>query len=729
MLQLTETEKMRVRDFCAGYGTLCVSKAKEPAESTVITEANKFFGRYLNGEGKIIIGQVSTNELIAEACRENSIDIDKISAEDDAYQIKKIGKNILIAGANARAVLHAVYALEDEIIAGRAKGDIDIKVKPYFRKRSDALGHYHSISVNLGNDTVDEPKAEYLARLGINQFCACLDGSPYGSNLSDLVHSDVFPFQIKPNPEAVKNIKNIAKNCKKYGIEFYMMLWEPSLPANYAPLEKYPKEALGKVKRPWGGDENNLDTTLCISSPIVQEHYRNIITKFIKEYEDVAGFLFYNQDGGAWICTPQLCERCMKHIIDSDPSKHNSWELQAMLADLLADAAHKANPDFKFIYWSAVHFHGEAVTKQLETAKNYDYIITGSDGADHNVHISFPEEPFDTVKRCLDASKKFHKPLYGYYAFNRLEAVQIGFPTPFTVADSIKTLKRWGIDNLMEVTGPTAALNQITALAMKKFEEDPDADPEEYLKQLAEAQFGKEAGKHALKAWKYAESAYNCWLHYKATPLGGSQFFVRSSTYYGKTDAGILPGVLERFEEFFKIVGNVEPWRREEYKQNETPEFLERYEKMEKFLARSLKELEKAYELAPEDEKIGICYYPGTFEGLGRQTMKEYARLNLSSGQQMYMNCKMKINVIRAVNLQRTIRDESADEKVKAQADYMKLIKNDITVKKEYLALLKTLLKLRPCFTLTGICESELELYKADIEKLISEEQEYLLKN
>ena len=729
MLQLTETEKTRVRDFCEEYGTLCVSKAKEPAENTALDEARNFFGSYLNGNGKIIIGQTSTNELITELCRKNAIDIDKFSVEDDAYQIKKIGKDIIIAGANARAVLHAVYALEDEIIAGRAKGNIDIKVKPYFRKRSDALGHYHSISVNLGNDTVDEPKAEYLARLGINQFCACFDGSPYGSNISDLVHSDVFPFQREPNPAAVQNIKNIAKNCKKYGIEFFMMLWEPALPAKYAPLDQYPQEALGKVKRPWGGDENNLDTTLCVSSPIVQAHYKNIVTKFVTEFEDVAGFFFYNLDGSAWLCTPQLCERCRKNLIDSDPSIYNAWELQAMLVDILADAAHKARPDFKFNYWGAVHFHGEAVSKQFEKAKNYDYITTGSDGCDHNIHISFPEEPFDTVKRCIDASKKFNKPLYAYYAFNRLEAVQIGFPTPFTVADSIKTLKRWGVDNLMEVTGPTAALNQITALAMKKFEENPDEDAEQYLEKLAKTQFGKEAGKHALKAWKYAENAYNCWLHYRATPLGGSQFFVRSSTYYGRTETGILPGVLERFEEFFNIVGNVEPWRREEYKQNESPEFLERYEKMEKFLALSLKELEKAYELAPEDEKIGICYYPGTFEGLGRQTMKEYARLNLSSGQQMYMNCKMKVNVMRAVNLQRVIRDGNASEKKKASADYLKLVKNDIEVKKEYLELIKNLLKLRPCFTLTGICESELELYKADIEKLISEEQEYLLKN
>jgi len=329
----------------------------------------------------------------------------------------------------------------------------------------------------------------------------------------------------------------------------------------------------------------------------------------------------------------------------------------------------------------------------------------------------------------LDASKKFDKPLYVYYAFNRLEAVQIGFPSPFTVADSIKTLKRWGADNLMEVTGPTAALNQITALVRKKFEEDPDADPEEYFAKLAEAQFGKEAGKYAFKAWKYAESAYNCWLHYKATPLGGSQFFVRSSTFYGRTDAELLPGVLERFEEFFDIVGNVEPWRKEEYKQNETQEFLDRYKKMEEFLGLSLRELEKAYELAPEDEKIGICYYPGTFEGLGRQTMKEYARLNLSSGQQMYMNCKMKVNVIRAINLQRAIRDGNESEKERARIEYRKLVEEDIEVKKEYLELLKNLLKLRPCLTLTGICESELELYKADVERIISEEKEYVYKN
>src|SRR5215212_2778872 len=133
------------------------------------------------------------------------------------------------------------------------------------------------------------------------------------------------------------------------------MLWEPVLPGNAAEISQYPPEALGTVKRPRGGDQNGRDTTLCASSPIVQEHYRNMIRKFVREYPDVKGVLFYNLDGNAWLCSPGLCPRCKPICTDAPADTSQPWETQARFTDLLARAARNERSDFKFIHWIS-HF-------------------------------------------------------------------------------------------------------------------------------------------------------------------------------------------------------------------------------------------------------------------------------------------------------------------------------------------------------------------------------------
>src|SRR5690606_25901011 len=104
-------------------------------------------------------------------------------------------------------------------------------------------------------------------------------------------------------------------------------------------LADYPPEALGTVRRPWGGDANGLSRTLCVNSPIVQEHLRNIIRKLVREYPAVKGAYVYNMDIASWICTPELCERCAVACTDSPPDVYNPWESQAKMVTLLAEAA------------------------------------------------------------------------------------------------------------------------------------------------------------------------------------------------------------------------------------------------------------------------------------------------------------------------------------------------------------------------------------------------------
>lgn len=727
----TDTERAIIERFCGNIGEIVFPEQADIVEETALKELNKlFFGFKLSGKGKLILGRAENSKQIKVLCESGALKLDGVTAEDDGFHIRQIVQDVVIAGTNPRAVLHGVYALEDWLFEDTGKR-LDIFRVPCFRKRSDGLGHYHSVSVNLGNDTINDAKAEYLSRLGINQFCACLDGSPFGSYLSEFVKSDIFPFQRAPDTEAVDKIKTISRTCRRYGIDFFMMLWEPALPAHFASLEKYPQEALGRVKRPWGGDENNIDVTLCVNSPIVKEHYINTVGKFVREFPDVAGIFTYGLDGYSWLCTPELCPRCSENLVDSDPSAYNPWETQANFITLISEAAHAERADFKVNFWGPANFHGEAVRKMYDTARGYDCVTTGAAGGDHDLHITNPDMPCLEVTETLKASQKYGVQAFVYYAFNRLEAIQIGFPSPFTVADSLKTFKRWGFRNVMEVTGPTPALNQINALVMKKFESDTDANVENYLHELAARQYGEAAGALAYRSWEHTRDAFECWKYYDGvSPLCGSQFISRISSFYGDIAPAILPGILDEFDGFYVgILAKVEPWNQHAIEKNLSSEFLRRFVEMEACLEKAEDAARAATALAPDDEKTGICYYAGSFEGLGRPTMREYARLSLAAIEQAHAICRQKINMLRAVALLRTMRDGTADEAAKARKDYFSLIADDILLHQDYAVLLRRLLRQRPCLPLTGICEDELRLYLSGTTNRLTKLREYLQQN
>ncbi|MBE6884618.1 MAG: hypothetical protein E7487_08445 [Ruminococcaceae bacterium] len=730
----TTKEMNYIRTFCADIGEIVFPQEMELVEKTAVEEVRKFFGGYKSvGSKKLIIGRACNSEIIEGLCKNDTLKIAEVSEKDDGYEIKTVGEDIVIAGANPRAVLHGVYALEEWITAGM-NGSPDTFVVPYFRKRSDALGHYHNGGTfNFGNDVIDAKKAEYLSRLRVNQFCACFDGSPFGNNLEDFVHSDIFTFQREPSFEAINTLKSSSEMLAKYGIDFIMMLWEPALPAIFAPLDQYPPEALGKVRRPWGGDENHLDTTLCVNSPIVQEYYRNLTRKFVREYPHVRGFFFYNLDGSSWLCTPELCPRCAENLVDSDPSKHNPWETQAKLATILAEAAHEEDPTFTFNFWGAVHFHGDAIPKMYAATKGCDHFSTGAMGGDHDLYIAVKDQPCRTVADTLEAAEKFNAPAYIYYAYNKLEAIQTGFPNPFIVADSIKTFKRWGVKNLLEVTGSTPALNQLNAITMRQFQTAPDTNVDEWTAYLAERQFGKAADK-AVEVWKYTRDAYECWENFELNPLRGSQFMLRMGLFScneGSCELPLLlPQVLDLFEEhFFETLTNVEPWLAEDYRRYASKECADRFEAMSAQLAKATAAARELAEMAAEEENIGICYYAGGFEGIERHTMKEYAKVNLVPVEMSYIMCRQKTHLVKAVILLTAMRDGDPADIPALRKEYLAVLEEELALQKEFSAFLGKISRERPCLALTGMCQSEILRYKSVADSRIEDITAYLAEN
>jgi len=463
--------------------------AKATLQASIVTESQA------RSEKRILLGRESKLNAIKEYEDQGEIDIRGVSAEDDGFHVKKVGGDIVVAGANPRGVLYGVYAFEDFIRDG-ARGALNIRKTPYFRKRTSAPGYYWNTYINMETEDLSEEKVAYFSRLGINQLSAI---NARMIHLWRLVSSDVFPLQTPPQPDLQRRIKSASALCSKYGIDYYVWLEEPMLSGV---LEAYPEEALGTARPPWGGGPDGLVRTLCVSSPIVQEYYRDAMRRFVREFPDVKGVNFYNLDGGTWLCTPELCERCKVLCTDTPHDKYNPWETQALLVSLLAQTAREEKPDFDFRFWGAIHYYGEALDKLLRNTQGYGSLLGCWTGSDRSVMVPDKGELEPGFINSQKVCAEREIPLVLIWELNNLESVPRSLAFPFHVCDALQKFKDWGINNLNENAGPLPDHNSINALVMKEFQWNPDQSPEEFLSDLSVRQFGEEAGSLMYRAWE-----------------------------------------------------------------------------------------------------------------------------------------------------------------------------------------------------------------------------------
>ncbi|MEI7752645.1 MAG: hypothetical protein WCJ71_11240, partial [Candidatus Omnitrophota bacterium] len=452
--------------------------------------------------------------------------------------LKQIGQDFLVAGANPRGVLYGVYAFEDFIIAD-AEGALDIKKVPYYRKRGSGLHYSFNPHVEFVAEGHLEEKVEYLARLGINQ----LTDQGICGNIQRLVRSEVFPFEIPPEVEYQHQAKKLSALCRKFGIEHYVWLQMPNLAAD---VGLYPKQSLGKVKRPWGGEQNGMDTTLCVNSTIVQEHLRNMMRQLVREYPDVTGVLLYNLDGSHWLCTPEYCDCCRIFCADSPPGTFTPWETQAKLVTLLADAAHEENPEFVLMLWGAVHYHGEYFNRMIHEARGYGRLLACWNASDRSVMVTTAAEPDPAFFLSKDICAERGIPFHMIFEFNNLESLAKSLPFPFHVCDALRTFKRWGTRNLTEIYGVIPEHNSINALVMRAFQWNPDLDQEKFLTDLLLRQFGAAVGKLTYQVWDEMSKAFDVWNDLQFSPLDGSQHILSIGTSVPLPPAN-LPDIVNRY--------------------------------------------------------------------------------------------------------------------------------------------------------------------------------------
>jgi hypothetical protein len=658
-----------------------------------------------NGQKQFLLGRDTNLRALARFGESGELKLSGVSAEDDGFHLKRIGQNFVVAGANPRGVLYGVYAFEDFVRAG-ANGNLDIKRVPYFRKRGHGPCYTVDFSIPYLTEDVTEEEVAYLSRLGVNELTDQLINGP----LRRFVKSDVFSFQEPPPVDYQRRVKALSGLCNQYGIDQYIFLQEPVLSNIPGELEKYPKEALGTVRPPYGGGKDGTNRTLCVSSPIVQEHLRNMMRKLVREYPDVKGALFYNLDIGAWLCTPELCVRCKKVCTDSPPNEYNPWETQARLVTLLAEAAHEENPDFDFRFWGATHYHGERFDKLIRATQGFNSVLCSWTAGDRTVMIpdaAIPDPAF-IMSQKIAAERGI--PFYMVYESNSLEQIPQSLPFPFHVCDAMKKFKRWDTKYLTQIFGLTPEHNPINGLVTTEFQWNPDQSPEEFLANLSARQFGEVAGKLMYQAWKEMQKAFDAWNDLPNGPfaLSGSETELSIGIIGGQPPA-ILPEIVPNYNARIKVLIDVAPWFAAGYEKFREPIFLENMKLMSVHLREAAKYAKQAIAAASDKEFISICYYEGVD---GRPTCREYAELNHASIAIGDSLCKERCNMLRAYHLLteiESVRAAGDETSVKGKERlYHQLIREDIGVQEDFYKLLTSFSVMRPYYTRTSLTEKEI---------------------
>ena len=681
-----------------------------------------------SGGKEIILGKACSNSKIAELVADNTLKIGKESALDDAFEIKRIGDTVIIAGSNGRGVLYGVYDFEDYIFDG-AKDKLDRFVKPEIRKRSHAIGYYWNKYQGMIHDEFSEEKAEFMSRLRINQYHAIQDGAGYGPHLFNLVKSPVIPAMRDPDPEYVRKTKNTSKIMKEYGIDYFQWLIEPILPYFAGNIKDYPKDAFGKKSPPdWYAEKpDGIEKTLCINTPIVQEYFYDAAKRFAEEYPDVKGVFLYNNDCQAWFCEPSECEKCQKAAIDPIGSRHLLWENEMRIQNIINDGLHAGRKDMESLFWPTVHFSADEVKKLIAGTHGYTAVTTGWDGEDHDaITPACFKEPNEKVKLVQQLEKDTGIPLYFYFSFNRNECLPQGFPYPYHMAYAIKKFYSWGIRNFVEGTGVSANCNPINALAMKVLETDPEADIDAVLKDICDKQFKGKAGELMLEAFRAIRDGMNVWDENNIHPFRGS------SNHLGMGPIMHFPPSInldkdDVFRPYMRGFAENSPYI---YKDGEKTAskitFEEQLVKNAECFYKAAQLAKQAVEAASDSDYIDYEYYDVSDIGCDRPTCKEYAEMNYSIIYMAALFCKEKVDKLRSAKIY--FKMEKADEKTKEDLikDHVKLVKDDIVLQKEMLAMFEDFKARSPQLTRVGITKEQVDSLVEKEKQKIGELYEYL---
>jgi len=659
------------------------------------------------GENQIILTLNGASDAQSTLFTSNNLSVVDVSADEDAFHLKKVGSNIIVAGSNPRGVLYGVYDLEDHITYTSAK-PLDSFVTWAFKTRSGGLGYYWSGGDFL-NETYFEEKAEYLSRLGINMYCPVVDGSGVPTRISTFVKSTIFPFQNDPLETSIAQLEGLSNACAKYGIDFYQWLTEPALPHLLGPTDQYPEGTLGLTELPASMSEAE-GKTLCIHNETVQAYLREQVHSFIERFPNVKGFFIYNNDCDSYLCIPEWCDNCKK-IVTANTASKTAWELLAKTVTVFTEAAHEVDEDFRVMFLPAIHNQNSADVTRLVNQTKYTDIAIASDAFDHNPTV--PKHRSEYIDICLnkDAEDATIK-TFMYQQITRSESVPQNFLYAVSAAKSIQTFKKWGFENIMDTTGPTPSTNNFNAIVMKYMLRNPSQDYNELIRRLCIEQLGTEAGDLMYQASEKIGKGMELWGNnnqFNSSPFRGSHNEMSIGTIMNIMPETILPSSVGKAA----IADNI----------------LKMWNATSSRMWEAMELLKEAVSKASDEQYVKYAYYSD--EIISRPTSKEYAELQYATTVLGAYYAKFRNNSFEAKNLLNQVSDynkvsRGIDDGSDAFDQYIELVKTDKALQQELADLITEFINNGNYIVKSSLTEFELNQIKNNALKKITQYNNWL---
>lgn len=353
-------------------------------------------------------------------------------------------------------------------------------------------------------------------------YCPALDQFVYSS-----LNKGLYPYYyLSANLEYMRQNALLAR---RFGLVPGLLCFEPrSVPEEF--FTRYPMLRGGRVDHPFRSFKPRY--TMTITHPLVQQHYRDMLQKIMKEVPDLGYITIWSNDSGAGF------EHTKSLYVgrNGGPYLIREWKDDKEIARtagknvinflrLLYNAGKEINPHFR-VLTRLESFYGEHDTVweglqdgiDVETASlvargwtlpyshpryKDQYAING--GSIYQMDFATEEEEPLAELRKHQSNAHFYFAPGPHTMFQPL----LGIPYPFLVYQRLKQLRSHRVDALALSGGtfpPQLVPYNVNYEVLREYQFNPELDPEKFILSLAR----KWTSRHAqdlVKAWKHTEEA------------------------------------------------------------------------------------------------------------------------------------------------------------------------------------------------------------------------------
>lgn len=416
----------------------------------------------------------------------------------DAYTLAVRGGDVVLTGTTDRALLHAVWALEDELT--RHRGEL----APGFRVDERFHLDYRIFHSRFEGWPGERADVRSIARMGATHCLVDHDWHGTLRNLQGYVTSPIFVNAV--DPEVVSRqragLEALVGWCADYGLE--PALWLTELPCQGGPwvpedkrrefLRRFPDEVLSES----GTYEGKV---LCFGHPRVRVFYRDLLERFFALFPRIGLLFVFGRDSSGEYCDPVSCPRCRGMSL---------WDQRDRFLNFLSEEGVRVRPGLRILTtgWKWDHEPEVFLSRQRRLPASCGvYLAAEKDG------WQVERQTHDFLRAVRAVTAERGQLFIGYdnlhWGDDTVHGLRDLQDYPLGVGAKIRRWVDLGADGVFDHWGTWNEDVPCNSLACRAFFLDPRADPAAVCGEIAVRQFGGAAGRRVLESWRHLDRAHS----------------------------------------------------------------------------------------------------------------------------------------------------------------------------------------------------------------------------